>query len=603
MFYICAGFISSHITNIYMKLFATASLLLIILLLGCKSDPKPSTTSKGSTKATSTAKAILFKGNHPVLVDKLPALAQRIALEKQVLSQKPAIIQLSKSNLQNPKLFFAQALAINNKDFTSQCALPETKEPILSEIMSIHSASVKELRQEKLGEPLIVVDMYNYFYNSTVKAFIDEKSRTIKKIVHRPGHVPALRPKMKTLAQQIALQYPFVQEQLGVKDVAAIQKMDIVVRDSKCERSRHLCAAVTVTPPSSQKTLWVLVDMTVHRAIGAQWMPLWNPNRPKLVTERSLQNDVISESLCGKMTRIELGKWVINYQLTNSDGIEIKDVVFDGHPVIASAKLVDWHVSYPNKKGFGYSDAMGCPKFSSAAVVAFEPPDIQPIRAGGVVIGYSFVQDFRSPVWPKGCNYRYQNLFEFYNDGRFRIAGINLGLGCSNNGWYRPVFRIHLAAKTTTEIWAGEWTQWTQEQWHLQNKKTPYSPKGYLFRFQDQSGNGYYLEPNQGQFGDGSHGDSAYTYVSVHHPAEGDDDMGVIGPCCNKNENQGPEKFIIPAEPLSDNPVIWYVPQMKNNDQKGQQYCWVESYVKDGHEGFKTYPGIVGPMFVPITNK
>ena len=44
---------------------------------------------------------------------------------------------------------------------------------------------------------------------------------------------------------------------------------------------------------------------------------------------------------------------------------------FGGRPVLESAKLVDWHVSYSESDGFGYSDAVGCPVFSAAAAFSF----------------------------------------------------------------------------------------------------------------------------------------------------------------------------------------------------------------------------------------
>ena len=42
------------------------------------------------------------------------------------------------------------------------------------------------------------------------------------------------------------------------------------------------------------------------------------------------------------------------------------------------------------------------------------------------------------------CNYRYQSRFEFYDDGSFRIMGVNHGKGCNDSAVYKPVFRIDL---------------------------------------------------------------------------------------------------------------------------------------------------------------
>ena len=40
---------------------------------------------------------------------------------------------------------------------------------------------------------------------------------------------------------------------------------------------------------------------------------------------------------------------------------------------------MDWHVSYSKIDGFGYSDAVGCPEFSQAAVVAVSDPKVSEI--------------------------------------------------------------------------------------------------------------------------------------------------------------------------------------------------------------------------------
>ena len=69
-----------------------------------------------------------------------------------------------------------------------------------------------------------------------------------------------------------------------------------------------------------------------------------------------------------------VGIWTI---CTSSDGLRISDVKYNGKVVFLNAKLVDWHVSYSNTDGFGYSDAVGCPYFSNAAVVAIDHPKLK----------------------------------------------------------------------------------------------------------------------------------------------------------------------------------------------------------------------------------
>ena len=295
----------------------------------------------------------------------------------------------------------------------------------------------------------------------------------------------------------------------------------------------------------------------------------------------------------------------MKYMLTSSDGLRISDVSFNGKPVLRSAKLVDWHVSYSGTDGFGYSDAVGCPYFSQAAVVAWEIPQVSELRDDkNNRIGFVLEQAFRSEAWPTACNYNYRQRYEFYNDGRFRVSCASIGRGCGNTGTYRPVFRIAFAGEQDNfyEYKENNWTPWQKEQWQLQGSLTSYTPEGYQYKI-GEPGSGYFIEPGNGQFGDGGRGDFAYVYVTRHTSVkdEGENDLVTIGPCCNTDYHQGPEKFIEPAPENIQNSslVFWYVAQLKNDDRKGNEYCWAESVLENGVYVTKTYPCFCGPLFVP----
>ena len=121
--------------------------------------------------------------------------------------------------------------------------------------------------------------------------------------------------------------------------------------------------------------------------VGVRWTNVGTtgPAAPML-TERRLQDDKVTACFCEKETALEKDGWKMNYMLTSSDGLRIAQVSFNGKPILQSAKLVDWHVSYSGTDGFGYSDAVGCPYFSQAAVIAFEPPKIMEIKDEAQVI-------------------------------------------------------------------------------------------------------------------------------------------------------------------------------------------------------------------------
>ncbi len=505
--------------------------------------------------------------------------------------------------------YAAQMIAVADPEFLRDTRHHITKEPLRTEIMTVRKALPSDLVPSlRSCDDCYRVEMYNYFYNKTTVATVDLKQ---KKLVHTElftGAQADINKRLTDIATQIAIHSPEVALALGLKpgeDLATMSNVKTSLRGTKCERSKHLCVAPTFV--KENRALWTIVDLTDFTLVGIRWTEL-GQDQHQVVTERSLQNDFIMTNYCQKENPFSRDGWEGLHRLTGSDGLEIIDVSFKGKKIINSAKIVDWHVSYSFKEGFGYSDATGCPMFSSAAVIAFDVPFIEDIRSDSTVIGFALVQDFRSPVWPAPCNYRYQNRYEFYKDGSFRIVGINLGRGCGVDGWYRPVFRMDLGPDDELKFkfeqyTSSGWARWNSESYNLQKPSTKYSPEGYLYRFIDRTGHGYYVEPSYGQFQDGGRGDFAYSYISVDHEDqdEGAMDMITIGACCNTDYRQGPNQFIEPSESIKNQKLIyWYVPQMKNDNTKGAEYAWCQTEVIDGKAQVKVFPGTVGPKFVPF---
>jgi hypothetical protein len=119
-----------------------------------------------------------------------------------------------------------------------------------------------------------------------------------------------------------------------------------------------------------------------------------------------LQDDVITGLYCEKTTALDRGDWRMNFILTSSDGLRISDVQYKNVPVLENAKLVDWHVSYSATEAFGYSDAIGCPVFSQAAVVAFQGPEVKDLIENGQPTGFVLEQKFWGEQWPQPCKCR-----------------------------------------------------------------------------------------------------------------------------------------------------------------------------------------------------
>ncbi len=574
--------------------------LLPFLFFSCGSDEEQQDVSLTSAVLVNEAARERWMREIPAFRIYWEEIHQRLASPFPVLSLQP--------DEMDEQGRLAQQLALQNKQFVRDLFEPQSGQPLHSEVMRAAPLSQEVLTRNRLNcreGSCYEVQLYNFFFNHTTTAWVDVSSRQVLNVSVKSG-ARATNERLKRLAREVVLHTPAVLEALAVKPAVA-KNLNSAVLPARCERSRHLGLAPVFE--HGGRLLWVLVDATDWKVVGYKWMngrlSDWQA-KVAPISERTIQTEAVMSNFCEQSHDLQRDDWSMEYVLQPSDGLELKNLRYKDRQVLLSSKLVDWHVSYTFKKGFGYSDAVGCPQFSSAAVVAFRGPKVEAILSdGGDTLGFALVQDFRSPVWPLNCNYRYENRYEFYRDGRFRIAGVNHGLGCGVTGWYRPVFRIDLGeggVERMQRYEAKAWRTLEREAWHLQEKQTEYSPEGYLYKWYLSERSGYYLEPGRGQFGDGGRGDHAYSYVCLCKPEEGEEDMTTFGPCCQEDERQGPEQFLQPAEPLAGKDlVLWYVPQMSNDNRPGQEYCWAAVIVEDGRQKDISWPGTVGPMFVPFS--
>lgn len=613
------------------------AMLLLTMACSADTDAPPPTVENNNTTETMTDTAALdapAQEDAPVTVIEstgegllaartpvtdavdLPALAEYESAVAATMAQNPPVLLLADDYLDDNQRL-AQQIVMQEPSFLRFVYNGPQQTPLLNEIMTVRSTLPGDwgsLGTEGCGEDECYrVEMYNYAINLTTVALVNIAQQTIVALSNQVGLQPDIPPHLTEIATEIALHAPEVIEALGFEpesDDLTMPNIKTALNDTVCERSQHLCVAPTFVV--GNQALWAIVDLTDRALVGIRWTDLGasNASRPA-VTEESLQDQVVSEFFCERSTELSRNGWEMSYMITSSDGLLITDVRFDGQPVMRSAKLVDWHVSYSGTDGFGYNDATGCPIFSSAAVVAYNGPQVQEIIQNGERTGFALVQDFLGDGWPQACHYRYQQRYEFYADGRFRIGGSNLGRGCGTNGIYRPVLRVDIAADGDGSAdsfaeWSGsDWSIWESEQWQLQDAETAYTDEGYQYRITGADGSGYYIEPGQGQFDDGGRGDNAYVYVTKRHADqdEGESDLVTLGSCCNDDHQQGPEQFMEPAEAITESDlVLWYVAQMPNDDTPGQEYCWADTFVENGLLINRSYPCAFGPMFTPIVS-
>lgn len=532
----------------------------------------------------------------------------RVDLIKRAL-QQPTPVLLCQDSL-DARQQLAQLIALYDTAFTKLVRQPVTHLPYRCEVFGVYPARESDMTNTPKPYRLqdcYRVEMYNYALNTATTAIADVKQQKLLSASTQQQAQPDIPLNLKNLAIKIAVSSPEVQQAYGIRpgeETALMASTKTSLNRSRCERSGHLCVAPTFVKDG--KALWAIIDLTDYKLSGIRWTNVGTTGPVPQLTEKKLQDDKITACFCELETPLENDGWKMNYMITSSDGLRIAAVSFNGKPVLQSAKLVDWHVSYSGTDGFGYSDAIGCPYFSQAAVVAYEPPRVAVLKENSAVAGFVLEQSFKSEQWPGPCNYNYVQRYEFYKDGRFRVGAASLGRGCGNDGTYRPVFRIAFAGEQNSFAeWNGSaWIEWPQEKWDQQTAATVYTAEGYGYKITDNTGSGYYMEPARGQFKDGGRGDNAYVYATADKPGvdEGASDLVTIGPCCNTDYHQGPEKFI---EPVPDNIqqkkiVVWYVAQLKNDNSKGREYCWAESVLQNGLYVTHSYPCFCGPMFIPV---
>ena len=553
---------------------------------------------------------------------------------KKVIEQGQAILPLERSELDSNGVL-AQDILLKDKAFLKDTMqngklLHNDMMRIRPAIVSVLSASSQTICKT---HTCYQAEKYNYVSNTTSRAVVDIESKKVLEVTNHAGMQPDISLRLTHIAQAIALNAPEVAKEL--KKTPRRQDMSMAnvrgaLQGSPCQNSEHLCVAPTFSDHEKEEALWAIVDLTEMTLAAAKWAGLGKTTTPACISERSLQNRYIMKNFCEKDTHLEQNGWKLDYRLTGSDGLEIINVEFNGQKVLNTAKIVDWHVAYEGKgeadesgdvvmagrqvefvKGdegkffFGYNDAMGCPMFSTSVVLPFNGPLVKELYDEQKrKVGFYLTQDFRNPKWPMACNYRYENRFEFFDDGSFRVVGVNKGRGCGEEAIYRPVMRMDMAFSDKENFYKydGFWKKWLTEQSDFQKDAKLYDQNRYLYKITNENEKkGYYIEPNRGQFHDDSRGDNATLFITKFKEGEGDKDLLTLGSCCNLEED-GVERYVSKNESIDgENIVLWYVPRIKNDARAGHEYCWADTVIdSNGNIEVRTFPCIVGPKFVPI---
>lgn len=453
------------------------------------------------------------------------------------------------------------------------------------------------------------VDIFDFDQAATITAIVHVGGDQVLDTWLSPASHPLITPALYQRAVEIIQNDPDVVAALGYRPtVEQTRLMDADNAETACTAGR-LCAGATFMTDSG--AVWVLVDLHEER-IEKLW---WEEKPYDLRSNQIDPKPEVAPEDCGVTIHVARDGWNMDYRTTPTDGLEVTSITKNiggvDRPVATRLKLMEWHARYPS--GSGYRDYIGCGGGAGGGfpIYNYGNTQVRDLFDGAEdYVGFAVVQDFRMSNWTAACNYRYEQHFEFYTDGRYRVKSGAYGRGCGNSqlteATYRPVVRMDVAvlgdANDTFALWNGsQWVDQAVEGWWLQS--APYTAEGYRYRIMDQSGFGYYMEPGQGQFNDYGTGDNAYTYLTLQRASEGDGDTGALPNtgCCNTDHQQGPHSWVNGENVLNQNIVLWYVPAsqtittwMVNNGYGTRQYCWTDNATT-------TWPCFSGPMFTPNT--
>jgi hypothetical protein len=561
-----------------MRLWFTLALLLLLTSCTAQSGPGTATPPPQPTRPVEPGQQLTDRVSPDI-----PEVRERRAQIAAALAAWPPVLT---RELADPDAQQAQALAIADEQVQQTFSFGEDDKPLLSEVFGVVPATAADIPDAGACRECWLVVLYNFGTNGTTRVLVDLAAEQVVHQTTLAVSQPEVPPHLARLAVAIARATPELQQELmwlPDEDMAIMEATKTSVQGTACERSRHLCVAPTFRWP--HMALWAVIDLTELAPVALIWTNTGDPPSQAL-SETEVQNVVISD-LCETPETLERGPWSLDSIITSSDGIAFRNLRYNGDLVIESLKIVDWHVRYepvtPDSPPVGYSDAIGCPTFSSAAVVPFSLPVVEDLAEnGGVVI----TQDFRSPLWPQACNYRYQTRLTLHDDGRIGFEAVNIGGGCGDEGTYRPILRVALAGETT-EFTDPAGDEWETEQW------TALQPgEGSRFRLATSAAD-WQIAPMWGEAYE------AFLYASVAHAGEGATDLPSIGTCCNEDWQQGPEQFLTPAESLTGSPtVLWFVPAIANAERA---QCWAEVVPQGGVLIAEEWPCSSGLMLAPRT--
>lgn len=393
---------------------------------------------------------------------------------------------------------------------------------------------------------------YNYTDGGTLEAVINLDDEVIvsswQNVYARPGGSTHIVEKAVEIAAQDA-QVLATLGDIGAADPAMVP-MSGWLADDACRD--EWCVDLTfMDPHGSGRIYHVFVNMEQEK-VARTFYTRGRPDRvaAKPVSQRNAYTDDCHEQY----------GWEICWEMTAHDGVNFQDATYEGKLIFSSAKIGQVEAWYPSWPG-GYRDEIGF----AASVPPFDDTIVTDL-GDGFEIRQMFTEFTH---WPNCiCCYRYEQVVQLYEDGRFDFRFVSHGPGCDDLSIYRPFWRIDidLDGPDNDNVWLWTSPRWTESTEEFET---------YPF-VDDVSPDGYKLST--------SDGDLSYRWTIDKTDPLGLDEAYLFGLQFKEGEGDGPivtgpgDTFIPPrqwvdGDSLSgENVVLWYVPLL-NTRMGGPWWC------------------------------
>jgi len=388
-------------------------------------------------------------------------------------------------------------------------------------------------------------ELFDFTRILTLVVMVDLDAGQVTEVIPMPHSFPEVNAELADLVIRLASTDPKVLAEVkGRRFQASMAPDNAWMPEGPC--AVHWCVGPSFAVEGVDAPLIVIVDLNDLAVVHVTWSQSSAPSGPMPMEE--------APETCPDPGTVSQDGWSVNYEPTNTDGLRLYDVTYNGQLVFQSLKLPQVNVWYASG-GYGYMDSLGCN--------GIVPPygQTQVIQISG---GFQILQDFRMSGWPHNCNYRYEQQVTFYTDGRFTPEVSVYGPGCAYDGLYRPFLRVDIGpAGQLSNFFQyftdGVWTSPAVEGDFPKNEQP--QVQGYQWRQLGADQGGYQVSPT---------GKDDEHYIElVHYADEGDNDLPTQG--------VDPQQ-IFPlqwanGESIQDQDLLlWLVPESQTT--QNPPYCW-----------------------------